>query len=87
MDELLYKPGDVVIIRSDLKGNRYYPILYGKRKGEGVYCNPDMVQYAGKTFEIIEIEQGVYKLKTISYWNWTESMFEDQNECVCTSLL
>lgn len=29
MGKLLYKPGDNVTIRSDLKGDTNYPILYG----------------------------------------------------------
>lgn len=34
MSELLYKPGDKVTIRSDLKDDTDYPVLYGPAAGK-----------------------------------------------------
>lgn len=92
MSDLLYKPGDVVVISSDLKEGDY-PVLYGANKGSTLYCNTEMEQQAGKTFKIKRVEkQGgedtYYRLNGAS-WLWTESMFESakNNECFCMSLL
>lgn len=49
MDSLLYRPGDLVTIRSDLVGDRDYPVLYGPSAGKRtLYCNDSMVNYSGK---------------------------------------
>lgn len=89
MDSLLYRPGDLVTIRSDLVGDRDYPVLYGPSAGnQTLYCNNDMVKYSGKTYEIESyVDDGdFYMLKEIP-WAWTESMFESPTECICDSLL
>lgn len=91
MSDLLYKPGDTVVISSDLKEGDY-PVLYGEGKGKWLYCNAEMEQQAGKTFKIrrIETERGKYTYYRLdgASWLWTESMFEStNNECVCMSLL
>lgn len=89
MGKLLYKPGDNVKIRSDLKGDTNYPVLYGPAAGKRIlYCNDDMAALRGKTFEIdrYAFEEKFYELKGFP-WCWTESMFEDPKECFCESLL
>lgn len=53
MDSLLYQPGDLVTIRSDLVGDRDYPVLYGPSAGKRtLYCNDSMVNYSGNTYEV-----------------------------------
>jgi hypothetical protein len=89
MEPLLYQPGDLVTIRSDLVGDRDYPVLYGPSAGNRtLYCNNDMVKYSGKTYEIENYadDDDFYMLKEIP-WSWTESMFESPTECICNSLL
>ena len=89
MDGLLYQPGDLVTIRSDLVGDRDYPVLYGPSAGNRtLYCNNDMVKYSGKTYEIENYadDDDFYMLKGIP-WSWTESMLESPTECICNSLL
>ena len=89
MKPLLYKPGDLVTIRSDLTANRDYPVWYGPSAGKrDLFCNDDMVNYSGKTYEVVDYadDDDFYRLQGIPYW-WTESMFEDQTECICDSLL
>lgn len=89
MEPLLYQPGDLVTIRSDLVGDRDYPVLYGPSAGNRtLYCNNDMVKYSGKTYEIENYadDDDFYMLKGIP-WSWTESMFESPTECICNSLL
>lgn len=89
MEPLLYQPGDLVTIRSDLVGDRDYPVLYGPSAGNRtLYCNDNMVKYSGKTYEIENYadDDDFYMLKGIP-WSWTESMFESPTECICNSLL
>ena len=89
MSKLLYKPGDKVTIRSDLKGDTEYPVLYGPAACKRtLYCNLDMAKLRGKTFEIDQytFDEEFYELKGAD-WDWTESMFEDPKECFCESLL
>lgn len=90
MKDLLYKPGDVIMIRPDLKEGDY-PVLYGSDEGGTLFCNDEMETYAGETDEIECYDGGwagesYYRLKSHG-WQWTESMFEDPNECMCSSLL
>lgn len=89
MKPLLYKSGDLVTIRSDLTADRDYPVWYGPSAGKrDLFCNDDMVNYSGKTYEVEDYadDDDFYRLQGIPYW-WTESMFEDQTECICDSLL
>lgn len=89
MEPLLYQPGDMVTIRSDLVGNRDYPVLYGPSAGKRtLYCNDDMVKYGGKTYEVKDYndDDAFYMLNGIP-WVWTESMFESPTECICDTLL
>lgn len=67
----------VVQIKPDLKDGHLY----------GVYCNPDMLEHAGKKVEIISIDTNIggdrgynvyYKVKHNGInlgWSWTEDMF------------
>lgn len=89
MDSLLYRPGDLVTIRSDLVGDRDYPVLYGPLAGKRtLYCNDSMVNYSGNTYEVngYSDADNFYTLREIP-WLWTESMFESPTECICDSLL
>ncbi len=89
MEPLLYQPGDLVTIRSDLVSDRDYPVLYGPSAGKRtLYCNDDMVKYGGKTYEVKDYndDDAFYTLNGIP-WLWTESMFEGPTECICDTLL
>lgn len=89
MEALLYKPGDMVTIRSDLTADRDYPVWYGPAAGKrDLFCNDDMVKYSGKIYEVEDYgdDDDFYMLKGIP-WLWTESMFESPTECICDSLL
>lgn len=89
MESIMYKPGDKVTIRSDLKEYECYLMLSGPKKGKGMFCTvPSMVAQAGKVFTIEKIlEDGRgYQLKGRGL-GWTDSMFELPNECICDSLL
>lgn len=89
MESIMYKPGDKVTIRSDLKEYECYLMLSGPKKGKGMfYTVPSMVAQAGKVFTIEKIlEDGRgYQLKGRGL-GWTDSMFELPNECICDSLL
>lgn len=70
MEPLLYQPGDLVTIRSDLVGDRDYPVLYGPSAGNRtLYCNDSMVKYSGKTYEIENYadDDDFYMLKGIPW--------------------
>ena len=89
MESIMYKPGDKVTIRSDLKEYECYLMLSGPKKGKGMFCTvPSMVAQAGKVFTIEKIlEDGRgYQLKGRDL-GWADSMFELPNECICDSLL
>lgn len=71
---MLYKPGDTVIIRSDLQlGATYY-------SADGNSCDnvvDDMIELAGKTVEIKSTTtHGKYRLSGNDY-NWVDGMFAD----------
>ena len=64
----MYKKGDIVRIRGDLKG--------GNRYGSKHY-NHRMNEYSGLPAEIIQIQEDYYKVNIDDcYWNWTAEMFE-----------
>lgn len=89
MESVMYKPGDKVMIRSDLREYECYYMLSGPKKGKGMFCTvPSMVAQAGKVFTIKKIRENGrgYQLKE-SDFGWTDSMFESANECICDSLL
>lgn len=51
--ELMYKPGDKVMIRPDLSCHKVYAMLSGRHNGEDTYNVVDqMVDQAGKIFTI-----------------------------------
>ena len=86
MESMMYKPGDKVTIRPDLKEYECYYMLSGPKKG--ICTVPDMVAQAGKVFTIEGIRENGrgYQLKEYGF-GWTDSMFESVNECICDSLL
>lgn len=89
--ELMYKPGDKVMIRPDLSCHKVYAILSGRHNGEDTYNVVDqMVDQAGKIFTIKGPRAGErgYTLNEIGY-GWTDEMFisVSVNECYCDSLL
>lgn len=89
MESIMYKPGDKVTIRSDLKEYECYLMLSGPKKGKGMFCTvPSMVAQAGKVFTIEGIRENGrgYQLKEYGF-GWTDSMFESADECICDSLL
>ena len=88
MESMMYKPGDKVMIRPDLKEYECYYMLSGPKKGKGVFCTtPSMVAQAGKVFTIKGIRENGRGYQLIEYsFGWTDEMFESPNEC-CDSLL
>ena len=89
MESMMYKPGDKVMIRPDLREYECYYMLSGPKKGKGMFCTvPSMVAQAGKVFIIKKIRENGrgYQLKEYDF-GWTDSMFESANECICDSLL
>ena len=53
MESMMYKPGDKVMIRPDLREYECYYMLSGPKKGKGMFCTvPSMVAQAGKVFTI-----------------------------------
>lgn len=87
--ELMYKPGDKVMIRPDLNCREIYCMRSGRHNGDYTYNVVDqMVDQAGKVFTIqgpCDGERG-YTLNEIGY-GWTDEMFISINECCCDSLL
>lgn len=89
MESMMYKPGDKVMIRPDLREYECYYMLSGPKKGKGMFRTvPSMVAQAGKVFTIKKIRENGrgYQLKEYDF-GWTDSMFESANECICDSLL
>ena len=87
--ELMYKPGDKVMIRPDLSCREVYRMRSGCYDGEYTYNAIDqMVDMAGEVFTIKGPRDGErgYTLEEIGY-GWTDEMFVPINECCCDSLL
>lgn len=87
--ELMYKPGDKVMIRPDLSSYEIYCMRSGPYNGEHTYNAVDqMVDHAGEVFTIQGPRDGKrgYSLNEIGY-GWTDEMFVPINECCCDSLL
>lgn len=87
--ELMYKPGDKVMIRPDLSCREVYRMRSGRYDGEYTYNAIDqMVDMAGEVFTIKGPRDGErgYTLEEIGY-GWTDEMFVPINECCCDSLL
>lgn len=87
--ELMYKPGDKVMIRPDLNCREIYRMRSGRHNGDNNYGVIDqMADQAGKIFTIQgprNNEDG-YSLEEFGY-GWTDEMFVSVNECCCDSLL
>ena len=66
MSNLLYRPGDKVVIRNDLVVGVSY---------DGVYFVSDMLRHKGKTATIQSINIVAYSLKEFGYF-WNDQMFE-----------
>lgn len=87
--ELMYKPGDKVMIRPDLSCSKIYSMRSGRHNGDYNYGVVDqMADQAGKIFTIQGPRNGErgYTLNEIGY-GWTDEMFIPINECCCDSLL
>lgn len=87
--ELMYKPGDKVMIRPDLNCREIYCMRSGRHNGDYTYNVVDqMVDQAGKVFTILGPRDGGagYSLEELDY-GWTDEMFISINECCCDSLL
>lgn len=87
--ELMYKPGDKVMIRPDLSCSKIYSMRSGRHNGDYTYNVVDqMVDQAGKVFTIQGPRHGGagYTLEESDY-GWTDEMFISINECCCESLL
>lgn len=90
MEELMYKPGDKVMVRPDLNCDHDYVMKSGPKIGESTYrVVPSMVYQAGKIFTIDRLNEGGkgYRLKEFDF-SWNDEMFLPiTNECFCESLL
>lgn len=87
--ELMYKPGDRVMIRPDLNCRKIYCMKSGSYNGNYTYDVVDqMADQAGKVFTIRCPRDGGagYSLREFDY-GWTDEMFIPINECCCESLL
>lgn len=70
---LLYRPGDRVIVRPDLKRNTRYYMLNGSETFNAAV--DDMFLLAGKIVTISDIWlNGQYHVEG-STWSWTDEMF------------
>lgn len=87
--ELMYKPGDKVMIRPDLNCREVYRMRSGRYNGDFAYNVVDqMADQAGKVLTILGPRDGGagYTLEE-SIYGWTDEMFISINECCCDSLL
>lgn len=87
--ELMYKPGDKVMIRPDLSCREIYRMRSGRYNGNYTYDVVDqMADQAGKVFTIHSPRHrgDGYTLEEFNY-GWTDEMFIPINECCCDSLL
>ena len=74
---LRFKPGDKVVVRSDLNRNLLYRTMGGKNTGYGIAPTTYMLQFAGQKFEVkgYSKSQKTLKLKYCSCY-WTEEMLQ-----------
>lgn len=87
--ELMYKPGDKVMVRPDLNCREVYRMRSGRYNGDFTYNVVDqMADQAGKVLTILGPRNGGagYSLEELDY-GWTDEMFISINECCCDSLL
>lgn len=87
--ELMYKPGDKVMVRQDLNCREVYRMRSGRYNGDFTYNVVDqMADQAGKVLTILGPRDGGagYSLEEFDY-GWTDEMFISINECCCDSLL
>lgn len=87
--ELMYKPGDKVMVRPDLSCREIYRMRSGRYSGDYTYNVVDqMADQAGKVLTILGPRDGGagYSLEEFDY-GWTDEMFVPINECCCDSLL
>ena len=86
--ELLYKVGDKVMVRKDIKEDgRYHMVSCTESPGyRGMYVNSEMAAKAGKIVTIGDIIEDMncgYKY-TIEEdcWSWTDEMFERKRNSI-----
>lgn len=87
--ELMYKPGDKVMVRPDLNCREVYRMRSGRYNGDFTYNVVDqMADQAGKVLTILGPRDGGagYSLEELDY-GWIDEMFISINECCCDSLL
>lgn len=71
---MLYKPGDKVVVRSDLvPGNEY--AMRGKTVGYTDIFVDQMLPMCGKIATIEKVSNDGYQIKEFDF-NWTDDMFE-----------
>ena len=84
--------GDVVRIRTDLKGGVDYEVESGPNSGFNCYMNPSMVKHCGATATIRDFGNFGYKLDIKGQtqdreWDWCDKMLTTPKPFVCYSLL
>lgn len=88
MDELFYKVGDIVKIRSDLSCDGKYPMRSGPKKGIAPRVAPEMEACRGETHAITECVSGYYRIDGDSRnLYWSDEMFESYAETPTWNLL
>lgn len=76
VEQTMYKPGDVIVVRDDISLDERYHMVSGPRNGLDVGVTTSMKRYAGMTVTIASICDGVYRLEEDGdAWNWTDEMF------------
>lgn len=72
MQGIKYKPGDKILVRSDLKQDEYYSM----RNGQILIVNGDMYRnYAGRVLTIKRCTAYAYYNVEENIWCWTDDMF------------
>lgn len=72
--EMKYKPGDKVMIRSDLQEDVDYA---EENSGNGLNIASDMLEYAGQVVTIAHNRQFYYGVEEDDHeWNWSIGMFD-----------
>lgn len=73
-----YKPGDRVVVRSDLERRKYYMEHDKSVSDKSVFDSVvgSMLYFSGKTVTIKHIVYGKYVIEELPGFYWTDEMFE-----------
>lgn len=87
-----YNIGDIVRIRTDLKGGVYYKVGSGLHADFNCYMNPSMMKHCGAVAKIKAFGGFGYKLDIQGQtqereWDWCDEMLTTPKAFTCRSLL